>query len=311
MPESIKPLSAADDMFHPPPTGDPMWSETVWYTFSVPDRRWQGYFYLWVRVNQQLCGGGVMLWDDQGHQPWDAVVWDNHWAHPLGELGDLRDYRFPFGPRVRCLKPLDTYELDYARGDFSVRLHWAALTEPHTIIARAEDVFTGHFDQPGHVTGVIEHSGETIAVDSYGLRDRSWGPRREVPGFRLGYDHGQNADEAFLAYSDVDVESGPISKGYLWRDGEMRRLVSGHRTLEYVDHMPKSVHISAIDESGRSLEAFGDVENKTAFMNLPWMLNWNCLTRWTVGSEELWGEVQDIWHLDRYRSFSATKGVRS
>ncbi|MEZ5598516.1 MAG: hypothetical protein R3E84_19430 [Pseudomonadales bacterium] len=35
----------------------------------------------------------------------------------------------------------------------------------------------GHFEQTGRVTGTIAIDGERFAVDGYGVRDKSWGPR--------------------------------------------------------------------------------------------------------------------------------------
>lgn len=43
-----------------------------------------------------------------------------------------------------------------------------------------------HFDQTGHVTGMITLDNEPIAVDCFAMRDRSWGPRPERGYRRVG-----------------------------------------------------------------------------------------------------------------------------
>ena len=71
-------LGPSDDDFHEPASNDPFWNETIWFSFSVPERALSGYVYPWVRANQGLFGGGVIVWDDRGNMPWEARVWD--WA---------------------------------------------------------------------------------------------------------------------------------------------------------------------------------------------------------------------------------------
>ena len=55
-------LSTEDDDFHTPPDSDPFWNETAWFSFTIPERKIQGYVYPWVRANQKILGGGVWVW---------------------------------------------------------------------------------------------------------------------------------------------------------------------------------------------------------------------------------------------------------
>ena len=41
-----------DDEFHPPTSDDPYWTETCWFTFTVPERRLSGQLYPFFRTNQ-------------------------------------------------------------------------------------------------------------------------------------------------------------------------------------------------------------------------------------------------------------------
>ena len=81
--------------------------------------------------------------------------------------------------------------------------------------------------------------GEKIAVDSYGFRDRSWGPRSQfgvrastVAGQRGGYSYATaSANDAFHTIT-MDFGQGCISiHGYLVRDGEWAKLASAHRDV--------------------------------------------------------------------------------
>ena len=304
-------LGPKDDDFHAPASDDPFWNETIWFSFSVPERALSGYVYPWVRANQGLFGGGVVVWDAQGNFPWEARVWDWSWNRPLGEPGDLRDFTFPNGVGIRCLEPLRAYRLSYAQPACTLDLTFRALIEPYTVGRSDWDAaFAAHFDQPGHVSGHLVLEGERIAVDCYAMRDRSWGPRVENPDFRLGWDHGQTATDAFLSYSAPNEPGSPVTRGFLWRDGEAAELVSGSRRVERQAHgAPARVVIRAEDRLGRRLEAVGECANALGFLATPWMFTWNCLTRWAFSGVQGWGEVQDTWHLARYQAFArARKG---
>jgi hypothetical protein len=299
-------LTAADDGFHPPPDPDPLWSETTWFSFMVPERNLYAYVYPWVRPSQQLFGGGVMAWDDRGHLPWDCLVWDYSWNTPMPELGDLRDITFPTGIRVRCLEPLTRYHIAYARPGCELDLVYEALMEPHVIGHGDDDgLYTAHFDQPGHVTGRFVLDGEEMAVDCWSMRDRSWGPRTEHRGLRLGYSCAQTAEQAFLAITDPDQPDDQAQHGYLWRDGTAARLVSGTRTITRQGPYPATVRIEAVDALGRAVRADGRWGNRISFTNVPYMFVWVSLVRWELDDGSVaWGEDQDVWHHDRYRAFA-------
>jgi hypothetical protein len=304
-------LGPLDDSFHAPQTPDPLWNETTWFSFSVPERAIQGYVYPWVRPSQSLYGGGVIIWDDRGHLPWDALWWDWAWNLPLSELGDLRDFTFPTGIRIRCLEPLTAYHLSYERPGCTLDLTFRALIEPH-VVGRSDwdAAFSAHFDQPGRLTGHLILEDERIPVDCYSMRDRSWGPRVEDPNFRLGWDHGQTASDAFLAYSAPDEPGSPVTRGFLWREGTAAELVSGTRRIERGEGgAPTSIVIGAEDALGRRLEAVGRCVNGMAFLATPWMFTWNCLTRWEFSGVVGWGELQDTWHLERFRAFRRSRNA--
>ena len=306
-------LGPSDDDFHQPASNDPFWNETIWFSFSVPERALSGYVYPWVRANQGLFGGGVIVWDDRGNMPWEARVWDWAWNHPLGKVGDLRDFTFPNSLRIRCLEALTTYELSYEQPACALDLRFEALIEPHTVGRSDWDAaFAAHFDQPGHVTGNLVLGDERIPVDCYAMRDRSWGPRVENPDFRLGWDHGQTATDAFLSYAAPDESGSPVTRGFLWRDGDAAELVSGTRRIERAeDGAPERVVIHAQDSLGRQLDAVGTCINAMGFLATPWMFTWNCLTRWEFSGVRGWGEVQDTWHLEKYRAFARSRKARA
>lgn len=45
--------------FHPPTSEDPWWTETCWFTFTVPERRLSGQLYPFCRPDQRVDAGGA------------------------------------------------------------------------------------------------------------------------------------------------------------------------------------------------------------------------------------------------------------
>ncbi len=178
--DTFKTMSPSEhDAFHRPTTDDPWWQETAWFTLMVPERSLSCYVYPWVKANQGILGGGVMVWDDRGRHPWDALHWDYQWTYPYPELGDLRDITFPTGIRMQCLEPLTKYRVTYDHPRCSIDVTFDAILPAH-VLGEDDDTsgtFSGHLDQQGHVTGAITLDGERLDVDCYAMRDRSWGRR--------------------------------------------------------------------------------------------------------------------------------------
>ncbi|WP_420638417.1 DUF7065 domain-containing protein [Candidatus Poriferisocius sp.] len=325
-------IGPEDDNFHPP-SDDPWETETCWFAFCVPERSMMGYLYTWIRPNLGIAGGGALVWDDTAFVPWEVPFFDYNRSLPLPEGLDLRDCLLPTGMRVKAIEPLTSYELGYRYpfGDlFEAELRFDGLTPPH-VFTRGEPPFSiaSHIDQPGRVTGHIRLHGEHIDVDCYAMRDRSWGPRPDLRGFRIGYSFGTASDRsAFLCYSlptdarvpqpsPTDSASSPtgkspgddpISAGYYLRDEVRADITGGRRRVErHPDHgYAIRFEIEAVDELGRELHAVGTPVSRIVFDPYPKMLSWISTTAWDFDGATGWGEDQDCWRPDQWSRFRRT-----
>jgi hypothetical protein len=98
----------------------------------------------------------------------------------------------------------------------------------------------GHFDKAGRFTGTVTIEGETLDVDCFSTRDRTWGPRRIHPT-RFAYDWGVASESAaFLtqATGPLSVQHDPIigtvddiTAGWYLKDGVVSPIVSGTREV--------------------------------------------------------------------------------
>ena len=293
-----------DDQFHPPTSDDPFWTETCWFTFAVPERKLSAQLYPFFRPNQGVTTSGAFVWDDSAHDLWRCLYAKSYLHIPLPEDADLCDLELASGLRYRCLEPLRRYALHYEDADdgaLVVDLEFEAICPPNYLAG-------SHLDQPGRYTGTIQLHGEAISVDSYGFRDRSWGPRSQIGGTihnsgapRGGYSYATESDSnAFHAITMAfqDDVAIPIH-GYLLQDGEYARLAPGKGRRDVLERSPEGaptrVRLVVEDERGRSLEAEGVCLNKFAVHLNPNLFTWNCLTRWSWDGHEGYGEDHDNW----------------
>ncbi|MCB0996129.1 MAG: hypothetical protein KDB21_13610 [Acidimicrobiales bacterium] len=307
-------LVPEDDMYHPPQSDEPWWTETVWFSWMVPERNLLGYWYTVFRANIGVNFGGVLVFDDTAVLPWEIPVFDWHWHDPMPDAVDLRDLNVLGGMTLKCHEHGRVFQFGYTNqhnDDVSFDLTYEALMQP--MLTRQEPPFNHgtHVDQPGRVRGSMTLHGEEIAVDCIAMRDRSWGLRRPRRQPKLGYCHA-TADEtsSFLAITlDRQGEDGLVG-GYLMRDGQWAKLATGRRHVER-DPMgrPATVHLEATDELGRPLEAVGTTVSRQVFTAYPDMFCWNSLARWDYDGGTAWGEDQDIWHPRAWRRFAAEIGA--
>ncbi|HUP76318.1 MAG TPA: hypothetical protein VM282_25005 [Acidimicrobiales bacterium] len=304
-------LVPEDDMFHPPESDDPWWTETVWFSWMVPERNLLGYWYTVFRPNIGVNFGGVLVFDHTAVLPWEIPVFDWHWHQPMPTHVDLRDLDVLGGMTLRCEEHGRKFRFGYKNDDVEFDLTYDALMQP--MLSRKTPPFNhgNHIDQPGRVAGRFVLHGESIDVDCIAMRDRSWGiraPRRQP---KLGYCHATvGPDSSFLSISiDRKGHDGVIG-GYLMRDGEWARLASGTRTVTRdAKGRPAQVRVEAVDELGRPLEALGTTVSRQVFTAYPDMFCWNSLARWDFDGSVAWGEDQDIWHPRKWRAYAGEIGA--
>jgi hypothetical protein len=305
-----------DDEFHSPTSDDPYWTETCWFTFTVPQRRMSGQLYPFFQTNQGVAAGGAYFWDDRGSLPSNCLYAKNFWHLPIPEQ-PLSDISLPNGIKYTCLESQQRYHVRYDDPDggdeMHVDLHFDAVTAPHYL-------GTSHLDQPGRYTGTIVVRGVVIEVDSYGFRDRSWGPRSQFgPGLTGsaarsgGYSYATaSSNDAFHVIS-MDFGAGCIGiHGYLVREGIWSKLTGTTREVverDLATGYPLHVRIEGTDELGRTMHADGRCLNAIAVFLNPNLYTVNCLTEWTFGdgqgaSVTAFGEDHDNWSAAAVRAFS-------
>jgi hypothetical protein len=174
----------------------------------------------------------------------------------------------------------------------------------------------GHLDQLGRFTGTLVLDGETIAVDSYGARDRSWGPRNPYGPYLMSsgaytatempYSHATSDTASFQAITANVTDDYPMIMGFHLRDGEVSRLTTGRR--EILERDPDRgtvtrVLVEGVDELGRALRAEGECVNRFVNFCNENLVGWNYLVRWDLDGVEAWGEQHENYSTSAFRKY--------
>ncbi|OHV28850.1 hypothetical protein BCD49_37185 [Pseudofrankia sp. EUN1h] len=302
-------LDAGDEVFHH--GEDPYWRESVWFHFSVPARNLIGFVYFFYDPRTGVPGGGPAIWDPSGEETYDCLFYDWRWLQPTAEHLDFAHVELPNSLRHEVLDPMRHYRLSYSNLGLELDLEWTALMEPHEIRNDPMSIVSGarHFDQPGRCTGSLVLHGERIAVDSFSLRDRTWGPHR--PGATRAGDYlwaiaspDSHWHAITLGTDEPGVET--VRNGYLFRDGVLGDLVSGsRRVLERRGDVPARVALDAVDEHGRELRAVGEIRTALRWFGWPGRLAYWTLTDWQWDGQQGWGENQEFHPLAHVRALRA------
>lgn len=285
---------------------DPLWNESAWFGFAVPERNLSGWFYYWHRPNMNLTAGGVAVWDDSGAERMDCLHY--HWFpfNPLPRDGDMFDFELGNSMAVELVEPLREYKLSYGDADCRLDLRWHGTVEAQTDAldrGTSKDIGSFHYDQLGHVEGLVTVGGERFEVDTQHVRDRSWGVRRPFAReLRGGLDMGWSRDgTAFVATmlgqdtpQDDARTSEDLAYGHLYKDGRASVATSGTRTVERgSDGVARRIVVDVGDAEGRTVHAEGSPRNVLHYDDL-WSVDWMLIAWDEIDGVPGWGETQDM-----------------
>jgi len=298
-------FTASDDRFHFSTMSDRWWeTETCWFSFSIPERKFGGWIYVLARPNIGTVAGGAWFWDDSGELPWEVLHCANYTTMRLPRDQDLDDIRLPTGVSIKMIETLARYDVGYDYEDsVQLKMRFDAVIPPQPLTnVKTAYAHLSHFDQIGHVTGKLLLHGETLTIDCYAMRDRSWGPRPEYRAIPSAYVSAMaGSGHGLLAVTDPAISGDPVTHGFLLRDGEVRPLAQGHRRVERDpgNNRVMRIVLDAEDDRGRKVFATGTSQSRI-IINRHSFIDSMSLVRWDLNGEEAWGEDQDLWPYERW-----------
>ena len=328
-----------DDKFHRR-TDDPYWNESSFVSFYVPERRISGVIYFHFRPNMKLASWGPMLWDPSGDENYTCLHFAMDEYMPMPEDAGMFDFTLLNGLSVSTIDLQKSYRHVYDGPGCSFDLTYTASIEPyymkekHTAtsnmtdwieILGSDDLTVGHYEQFGRMKGTLHVGGEDIDVDSWSLRDHSWGPRPTRSNLKKGRGSYPTAiaseSSAFNFYASTPeaLEDDPlvgtteeITSGFYIRDGKLADLEQGVcRTERDEEGLPTRIVVEGTDTLGRDLYAEGTFLNRLKWSGAfgDYLINWS-LTSWNFdGNDGAIGENWDYMPYRLYRRFHERRTV--
>jgi hypothetical protein len=291
------------DGFHASPADALDWTEAVWFGTAIPDRAMSIYVYHWFRPALGIYGGGCIIWDRSAELPWDAPVFQYDVNRPIRAALDLRNLHLDNGAHIRVMREGMEYEIAFRNPRVDLQLTFSALTDAHiTDRPGISEFFAGHLDQPGRYRGHVELEGQRYEVDSFGIRDRSWGPRTIADDTRMGYFHGASSTVSFLGFSRPGPDPEPVFTGYLSIGGHRSTVERGRREVRAIDGRLARISFEIQDAEGRVLTGTGAPLNKFSYMSYPNLVSHHYLMKWDLSAGAAFGEEQDLWSLPLWRA---------
>ncbi|ORA08139.1 hypothetical protein BST14_24940 [Mycobacterium arosiense ATCC BAA-1401 = DSM 45069] len=310
-------------MFHhrdpaAPNSADPLWNESMYFSFCVPEREINGFVYCFHRPNIGLSCGGPAMWDSSGSMSWDCIYYDWNWLQALPAGAEATTFELESSMTLRAEEALMRYAMSYDRNGFELDLRWTAAIEPHgmSVADQMQQTGNGHYEQHGRITGSVRMDGSTFEIDCWSLHDRSWGPRRLglMPGGNYSWAAADDGSawhavgfhpelEGSEGYSDL------IIGGYLYRDETVADLVNGTRSIIDRDSLgrPTAVVIDASDALGRDLHAEGRLVNWLDFNGYPDQLSVFGGTQWLYDGQLAQGEDWTFYPLPEARRVARSR----
>lgn len=307
--------SEVADHFNMRRDDDPYWSESSWFSWAIPERNINGFFYNHFRPNMNCMLAGPAMWDADTPHAWDFLFYDWQAMRPLprGRFGidyDKYDFTTDFSFGIRMLEPLRRYQLFYDANGFKLDLVFEAVAEPHAIGSRDDHGFDGayklHFEQPGRITGQVVLDGERYDVDCFSIRDGSHGRRNLetcTPGGYLWSTADARTGFHMMAVDADQSRDEPAVGGYILRDGVISSLASGtRRVVERDGPRVTRVEVEAVDQLGRTLHAVGRSKASAEVILFPDRGMWWQQFAWDYdGHTGAHGEDQEYYGLQDYR----------
>jgi hypothetical protein len=306
------------DRLHPnPPNQHPAVAETYWFSFFHEPSGLHGGVYLWAHPNLSTTSAGVWIFRGVKAHRMDAehFHYEHHLPWPTTD-GDVVSVP-ALGLEIEVVEPLAQHIIRYrdpASGT-SLQLRTTGVIPP---VVRGNNA---HFEQPMLARGELVLGSDTYTIDCVAMRDRSWGePRPEGAmahppiGFAVGASADGNIAFTFNGTDDPDTADWaglydvPAAKqlkdGWIWRDGQLRKLVSMTRTCtrDQQTLRPTAIRVGLTDDHGQEHSLQATLLGCLPFS--PWAMiqtHW-CPVAWQLDDGTvIRGEVQDAFWPDYVR----------
>jgi hypothetical protein len=181
-----------------------------------------------------------------------------------GSMLDLKEPRRMSDPRKAFTEnPTRKVQLDLVH-DAVGPLYGHSRSDQEETLAAEQQFAKAHYEQHMAVRGTLRIDDESLAIDGFGLRDHSWGPRhwQAISGYEwLTMNFGPDLG-AMVSVIRREKDGEPRRGGVLIRGETLEPIVWADVTAEYEAGEPyhRSLNARIRTESGEELAITGEVK---------------------------------------------------
>jgi hypothetical protein len=244
--ESADPITEDDDPIVHPASAHPAWREAWWFVFFDHERDLHGIAYVYAYPNQDRGTYIFGLWRNG-----QAIHFNRDLNAPIRSAEEINH----IGPlSVTCEAPNERWRIAYDHPDISASIDWTAMS-PIYDWEWAHLTGSRHYEQSGRVTGRFEVDGETIELEGYSQRDRSWGARSFGVVQQCWSSRSLFDADHYSHQSIVTVNGRDCLFGYVCKDGQLELLEELDLTIAYAYQWgpPLRTEARLLDSAGREL----------------------------------------------------------
>jgi hypothetical protein len=277
-------LTPEDDYMHPLGP-EPNFNESMYFNFFDAARRIGGFVRLGNRANERRAEMTVTIYLPDGrvlfmfkrpeiadNDRFDAGGLRFEVLEPgqrlrtvyEGSMLDLKEPRRMSDPRKAFTEnPTRKVQLDLVH-DAVGPLYGHSRSDQEETLAAEQQFAKAHYEQHMAVRGTLRIDDESLAIDGFGLRDHSWGPRhwQAISGYEwLTMNFGPDLG-AMVSVIRREKDGEPRRGGVLIRGETLEPIVWADVTAEYEAGEPyhRSLNARIRTESGEELAITGEVK---------------------------------------------------
>lgn len=322
-----------DAQFHIPDSDETHWAETNFFGFYNSEEHLNIGVYALFRPRLGIVSSTICINSQFATTPWHADYCDHQASMPIPEPRNLLDYRLDNGLHVVCLEANQVWSINYDDGAGTrIDVIYRAIMPAFDIHDPEMDpmvrgghgdgefawgtAYNGHFDQTGHVTGIVILRGREIPIDCISTMDHSWGPRPERGSPNMSWLHAHfSKDLAVHAIFDFDPQNNgaqlSLTHGYVVERGRVVGLKAGvGKTVRTNERYASSVALQLTDDDGRTWHLEGQGLTSFPWQCWPNMVAFNVLARWQCNGQIGYGEIQDFFELPQLTSLNSQASTR-
>jgi hypothetical protein len=308
-----------DAEFHEPKAGEPLWGETNYFGFEIPEVPLHIGLYSLFRPNLGVVNSAIFVNSRRVTSGWEIDYWDHRAYLPL-KGQPLTDFELDNGLKVVSVKANQLWDISFHKDNvpLEIDVRFEALMQPLDIhdpdmdprahregsdLSAGSLWAGGHFDLTGAVTGTVTLRGVTYRVDWMSTMDHSWGVRGEYqPGTMTWLQAHFSRDLAVHAMFQFDPKT-PVDRplelslthGYLMRNGKAMGFKDGTGRTERSGLYQVKTTLDLIDVDDRVWHLDG--ESLTQFPAEYWSgsMSMMVMKRWSMNGETGYGTSTDFY----------------